>query len=188
MKRFTLVVLLIALCFLGNGIAETEAIRGKIDMNMLYAPTPTFEISLDISIVNLFIEFTENLFDKEIEKGSEYAEYDEMIEGVLIRSYDNESGDLTKIKNHYQEILKTEKWEHIVKVKDELRVSLLYAETPGVVNGIFVSFNDKQNTTFVNVYGEIDFQKLGILFGKILESNPEFLKDIKIDGKFGIKK
>ena len=116
------------------------------------------------------------------------SEYAEMIEGVFIRSYDNESGDLTKMKSRYQEILKTEDWEHIVKVKDELRVCLLYAETPGVVNGIFVSFTDKQNTTFVNVCGEIDFQKLGILFGKILESNPEFLKDIKIDGKFGIKK
>lgn len=180
MKRFTLVVLLVALCFLGNGIAETEAIRGKIDMNMSDAATPTIEVNLDQSFFNLFIKFTVNQ--------PALSEYAEMIEGVFIRSYDNESGDLTKMKSRYQEILKTEDWEHVVKVKDELRVCLLYAKTPGVVNGIFVSFTDKQNTTFVNVCGEIDFQKLGILFGKILESNPEFLKDIKMNGKFGIKK
>jgi len=180
MKRFTLVVLLVALCFLGNGIAETEAIRGKIDMNMSDAATPMIEVNLDQSFFNLFIKFTVN--------EPALSEYAEMIEGVFIRSYDNESGDLTKMKSRYQEILKTEDWEHIVKVKDELRVCLLYAETPGVVNGIFVSFTDKQNTTFVNVCGEIDFQKLGILFGKILESNPDFLKDIKMNGKFGIKK
>ncbi len=180
MKRFTLAVLLVALCFLGNGIAETEAIRGKIDMYMPDDATPTIEVNLDQSFFNLFIKFTVN--------EPVLSEYAEMIEGVFIRSYDNESSDLTKMKSRYQEILKTEDWEHIVKVKDELRVCLLYAETPGVVNGIFVSFTDKQNTTFVNVWGEIDFQKLGILFGKILESNPEFLKDIKIDGKFGIKK
>ena len=45
MKRFTLAVLLVALCFLGNGIAETEAIRGKIDMNMSDAATPTIEVN-----------------------------------------------------------------------------------------------------------------------------------------------
>lgn len=180
MKRFTLATLLIALCIFGSGMAETEAIRGKIQMNLTDAPTPTLEVNLDQSFFNLFINFTINL--------PEYAEYAEMIEGVFIRSYDNESGDLTKMKDHYQDILKTEKWEHIVRVKGELRVSLLFAETPGVVNGIFVSFTDKQNTTFVNVCGEIDFEKLGILFGQIIEKAPEFMKEFEFDGKFGSKK
>lgn len=181
MKRLTLITLLLALCFFGNGIAETEAIRGKIEMDLPIVPEALdIEVNLDKSFFDLFINFTVDL--------PEYAEYAEMIEGVFIRIYDKESGDLSKLKNHYQEVLKTEMWEHIVRVKDELSISLLFAEKPGVVHGIFVSFTDKQNTTFVNVYGEIDFQKLGILFGKILESDPEFLKDIKIDGKFGSKK
>lgn len=180
MKRLTLATLLIALCFFGNGIAETEKIRGKIEMSLADTSTPMIEVNLDQSFFNLFINFTVNL--------PEYAEYAEMIEGVFIYSYDKEAGNLTKVKNHYQNILNTENWEHILKVKDELQVSLLFAETPGVLNGIFVSFTDKKNTTFVNVYGEIDFQKLGILFGKILESGPEFLKDIKFDGKFGSQK
>lgn len=177
MKRFTLATLLVAFCFFSNGIAQTDAIRGKIEMNLPNAPTPTVEVNLDKSFFNLFINFTIKL--------PEYAEYAEMIEGVFVRSYNKESRDLTEMENHYQNILKTEKWEHIVRVKDEFHLSLLFAETPGVVNGIFISFTDEQRTTFVNVCGEIDFQKLGILFGKILESEPEFLKKLKIDGTFG---
>ncbi len=179
MKRFTLATLLVAFCFFGSSIAQTDAIRGKIEMNLPDTPTPAVEVNLDKSFFNLFINFTIKL--------PEYAEYADMIEGVFIRTYNKESKDLTKMENHYQNILETEKWQHIVKVKDQLYVSLLFAETPGVVNGIFVSFTDNQNTTFVNVCGEIDFQKLGILFGKIMESDPEFLKDLKIGGKFGNK-
>lgn len=180
MKRITLIILLAALCFFGNGIAEIDAIRGKIDMNVPIAPTPTVEINLDKSFFELFINFTVNL--------PEYAEYAEMIEGVFIRSYDKEAQDLTKMKNHYQKILKTEKWEHLVKVKDQFHISLLFADAPGVLHGIFIVFTDEHNTTFVNIFGNIDFEKLGILFRKLMESKPEFLKNLKIDtNKFQIE-
>ena len=39
--------------------------------------------------------------------------------------------------------------------------------------GIFLMFTDDKNSNFVNIYGEIDFQKLGTLFGQLLESNSE---------------
>ena len=180
MKRITLMALLAAFCFFGNGIAETDAIRGKIDMNVPNTPTPAVEINLDKSFFNLFINFTVNL--------PEYAEYAEMIEGVFIRGYDKETGNLTEMTRHYKHILKTEKWENLIKVKDQLHVSLLYGNEPGVLHGIFISFTDKHNSIFVNIFGKIDFQKLGILFGKIMESAPELMKDLKIDGKFGNKK
>lgn len=179
MKRITLATLLIALCLLGSGMAETDAIRGKIELNLPNAPTPSIEVNLNQTFFNLFIKFTIDL--------PEYAAYAEMIDGVFIRSYDKESDGMTEMKNHYQAILKTEQWDHIVKVKDELRVSLLFGDAPGVVNGVFVTFTDKEHITFVNVFGEIDFQKLGILFGKILESAPEIMKELNIDGKFGSK-
>ncbi len=179
MKRFSLITLLLAFCFFGNSIAETDAIRGKIDMNMSNAPAPTVEINLDKSFFNLFINFTVNL--------PEYAEYAEMIEGVFIRSYDKEAGNLIEITRHYQDILRTEKWENFIKVKDQLHVSLLFANEPGVLHGVFISFTDEHNTTFVNIFGKIDFQKLGILFGKIMESEPEFLKNLKIEKKLRIE-
>lgn len=177
MKRLTLTTLFVTICFFGSTIAQTNTFRGKIDMKFPDKPTPMVEVNLDQSFFNLFINFTLNL--------PEYAEYAEMIDGIFIQSYDKQSLELDNMKTHFQENLKKENWEQIVKVKDELRVSILYAETPGVLYGIFISFTDKKNTTFVNIFGEIDFQKLGILFGKIMETSPDFMKNIKIDGNFG---
>lgn len=179
MKQFSLITLLLALCFFGNGIAETDAIRGKIDMNSPTAPTPTVEVNLDKPFFNLFTNFKVDL--------PEYAEYAEMIEGVFIRSYGKKSKNLNKIKSHYQRVLKTEKWENLIKVKDQLQVSLLFADNHGVLHGIFIVFTDEHNITFVNIFGKIDFQKLGILFGKLMESEPEFLKNLKIEKKFRIE-
>lgn len=177
MKRLSLITLLLAMCIFATGTADIEITYGKIDMNLPNGPAPLIEVNLDKTFFSLFISFTMNL--------PEYAEYAEMIEGVYVRSYDKTSEELTDIINHYQDNLKTGNWEHLVKVKDKLHVSLLFADAPGVVNGIFISFTDKHNTTFVNICGNIDFQKIGILVGKIMESEPDFLKDIKFDGKFG---
>ena len=161
MKKLSLITLLFAFCFFGSGIAETDAIRGKIEMTLPNAPTPTVEVNLDKEFFNLFINFTVNL--------PEYAEYAEMIEGVFIRTYEKESENLTEMSQHYQNTLKKEKWENLIKVKEQLCVSLLFADDPGVLHGIFISFTDAHNTTFVNIYGKIDFQKLGILFGEVVK-------------------
>lgn len=177
MKIFSLITLLLAFCIFGSGIAGTDTMRGKIEMNIPNAPIPTVEVNLDSTFFNLFINFTVDL--------PEYAEYAEMVEGVFIRSYEKESEKLTVMTRHYQDTLKKEEWDDLIKVKDQLHVSLLFADTPGVVHGIFVSFTDENNAIFVNIFGKIDFQKLGILFGKIMESEPDFLKNLNINGKFG---
>ena len=178
MKRFSVVILLLAFGIFATSIAETEKSRGKIEMSIPNAPTPTTEINLDQSFFRLFINLTMNL--------PEYGQYAEMVKGVRIRSYVKESKTLTEINNHFLKILKKEKWTDIIKVKDQLNVSLLFSETPGILNGIFVSFTDENNTTFVNIFGNIDFQKLGTFFKKLMEAEPEFLKDLKIDTKFKI--
>lgn len=179
MKRFSILILLLAFGIFATGIAETEKIRGKIEMSMPDAPTPTTEINLDQSFFRLFINFTIDL--------PEYAEYAEMIEGVFIRCYDKDSGNLTKMVSHYHKILKTQKWENLIKVKEQLHVSLLFADEPGILHGIFISFIDEQKITFVNIFGKIDFQKIGLLFGKLVKSEPEFLKNLKIEKKFRIE-
>lgn len=179
MKRFSLITLLLAFCFFSNGIAETDAIRGKIEMNVPNTSAPNFEINLDKKFFNHFFNSTINL--------PEHAEYVKMIEGVFIRSYGKEAGNLIEITLHYQNILKTEKWEKLIKVKGQLHVSLLFADNPDVLHGIFIVLIDEHNTTFVNIFGKIDFQKLGILFGKLKESKPEFWEDLKFDIKFRIE-
>ena len=187
MKRSTLTVLLIgiafliACCFFTNGHAlnndGTETVRGKIEMNLPDAPVPKVEINLDKSLLDLFISFgvasnPKLAGDKSVDL-SEYATYTEMLKGASIQTYDKEIKDLNRIVAHYRGILENEKWEHLVKIRDKFNLSLLYDEKPGILHGIFLMFIDDGNLNFVNIYGEIDFQKLGALFGQLLESNSE---------------
>ena len=187
MKRSTLTTLLIgiafliACCFFTDGHAlnndGTETVRGKIEMNLPDAPVPKVEINLDKSLLDLFINFgiasnPKLTGDKSVDL-SEYAAYTEMLKGASIRTYDKEMKDLNRIVDHYRGILENEKWEHLVKIRDKFNLSLLYAEKPGILHGIFLMFTDDRNSNFVNIYGEIDFQKLGALFGQLLESNSE---------------
>ena len=102
-----------------------------------------------------------------------YTAYAEMLKGAAVRAYDKETEDLNQIIDHYRGMLAEEKWENIVKVADKFNLSLLYAEEPGILHGIFVTIIDDESWSFVNIYGEIDFQKLGVLFGRIMASNSE---------------
>ncbi len=187
MKRSTLTTLLAGIaflavcCFFTNGHAQNsnveETVRGKIEMDLPDAPVPKVEITLDKSLLGLFINFgiashPELSGDKSIDV-SEYAAYAEMLKGVSIRSYDKEMKDLDRMVDHYRGILENEKWEHLVKIRNKFDLSLLYAEKSDIVHGIFIMFTDDGNSGFVNIYGEIDFQKLGTLFGQLLESNSE---------------
>ena len=146
-------------------------------MNLPDAPVPKVAINLDRSLLDLFINFgiTSNpkfTGDDSIDL-SEYRAYAEMLKGASIRTYDKEMRDLNRIVDHYRDILENEKWECLVKTTDKFDLNLLYAEEPGIVHGIFLMFTDDSSSGFVNIYGEIDFQKLGALFGQILESNSE---------------
>lgn len=187
MKKSALTALLTSIaflavcCFFTNGHAQNgnvgETVPGQIEMNLPDAPVPKMEITLDKSLLGLFINFgiashPELSGDKSID-ASEYMAYAEMLKGASIRAYDGEMRDLNRIVDHYRGILETEKWEHLIKIRDTFDLSLLYSEKPGIVNGIFLMFTDNGNSSFVNIYGEIDFQKLGTLFGQLLESNSE---------------
>ena len=195
MKRSTLTTLLAGIaflavcCFFTNGHAQNsdvgETVRGKIEMNLPDAPVPKVEINLDKSLLGLFVN-DKSLLSLFVNFGiasnpklagdgsmdlSEYAAYAEMLKGASIRTYDEEMKDLNRIVDHYRSTLENEKWEHLVKIRDKFDLSLLYSEKPGIVNGIFLMFTDGGSSGFVNIYGEIDFQKLGTLFGQLLESN-----------------
>ena len=178
MKKSTLTVLLIgiafliACCFFTNGHARiknvAETVRGQIAINLPDAPIPKVEININFGIASN----PKLAGDKSVDL-SEYAAYTEMLKGASIRTYDKEMKDLNRIVGHYRSILKNEKWEHLVKIRDKFDLSLLYAEKPGILHGIFLMFTDDGNSSFVNIYGEIDFQKLGALFGQLLETDSE---------------
>ena len=187
MKKFTLTALfvgiafLIVCCLFTNGHAQNgtveETVRGKIAMDLPDAPAPKVKINLDKSLLGLFINVgiasNPKLAGDGLIDPSEYTAYAEMLKGASIRTYDGEMKDLNRMVDHYRGTLENGKWEHLVKIRDKFDLSLLYSEKPGIVNGIFLMFTDDGNSGFVNIYGEIDFQKLGTLFGQLLESNSE---------------
>ena len=183
MRKFTLIALLIVSCVLTNvyaltnGTEKTEAIRGKIEMDPPNASVPKVQINLDQTFFNLIINFGIASIpkpdgDQPIDIAA-YTEYADMLKGAAVRAYDKEAEDLNQIMEHYQGVLENEKWEHIVKVKDKFNLSLLYAEEPGILQGIFATIIDDESWSFVNVYGDIDFQKLGVLFGQLMKSSSE---------------
>ena len=174
MKRLNLITLTLVFCIFSSGIAKNESIRGKIEMNLPNTPKPTLEVNLNKTFFNLLISSNENITEKIVE----YAKYAEMIEGIFIRIYDKKAINSTNMADHYKNVLKMEKWEDLIKIKDKFSVSLLFADAPGIVNGVFISYTDQHFTAYANIYGKIDFEKLGTLMGKIIESAPEFMGDI----------
>ena len=183
MRKFTLIALLIVSCVLTNvyaltnGTEKTGAIRGKIEMDPQDTSAPKVQINLDQTFFNLIINFgiaslPKTDGDPPIDMAT-YTEYANMLKGAAFRAYNKEAEDLNQIIEHYQGALTNEKWEHIVKVKDKFNLSLLYAEEPGILHGIFATIIDDEGWSFANIYGEIDFQKLGVLFGRIMESSSE---------------
>ncbi|MDE0425962.1 MAG: DUF4252 domain-containing protein [Candidatus Poribacteria bacterium] len=183
MNRFTLTALLIVCCLftvgyaLTNGVAKAETIRGKIAMDLPDASAPKMVINLDKTFFNLLINFGVASIPKSDgdppTNMTAYTEYADMLKGAAVRAYDKETEDLNQIVDRYQGILADEKWEHIVKVTDKFNLSLLYAEEPGILHGIFVTIIDDESWSFVNIYGEINFQKLGALFGRVMASSSE---------------
>ena len=162
---------------LTKGVAKTETLRGKIAMDMPDASAPTVVINLNQTFFNLLINFgiasiPKSEGEQPIDMAS-YTVYADMLKGAAVRAYDKDAEDLNQIIDHYQGILADEKWEHTVKITDKFNLSLLYAEEPGILHGIFATIIDDESWSFVNIYGEIDFQKLGMLFGRIMASGSE---------------
>ncbi len=183
MRKFALTALLIVSCVLTNvyaltnGTEKTETIHGKIAMDLPDASAPKMVINLDKTFFNLLINFGMASIPKSDGDPptdmTAYTAYADMLKGAAVRAYDKETEDLNQIIDHYQSRLADEKWEHIVKIKDKFNLSLLYAEEPGILHGIFATIIDDEGWSFVNIYGEIDFQKLGALFGRVMASSSE---------------
>ncbi len=184
MERFPLTFLLLGVVFFAaccafsngfaqtNNVAEVEVMFGKIEMDVPDAPLPKMAFNLDRDFFKLFMTSGSHL-KLAGDKSVVLTEHIEMLNGAAIRTYNKETEDLKNVIDHYQEIFEAKKWERLVKIEDKFDLSLLYAEEQGIVHGIFLMFTNDKETSFVNIYGEMDFQKLGVLFGQFLESNSE---------------
>ena len=108
-----------------------------------------------------------------------------MIKGVYVRGYEN-GENLDQMLRHYENKLKVGEWETIVKAKEGdgiVRVALLFDEE--IVSGVFIMVTGAKETLFVNIFGHIDFEKVGDIISNLENMNLNLdlpqLKDLKID-------
>ena len=180
--NFTQLVVLLSLLFtIGNGIAETqdENIKGRINFDFPDVSEAKIEINVSSKL------FT--LLTKSVEHEPEIGKLVAMIEGVYVRSYEN-GENLDQMLRHYENKLKVGEWEIIVKAKNEdeiVRVDLLFDEE--IVSGVFIMVAGAKETILINIFGHIDFEKVGDVICNLENMNLNLdlpqLKDLKIDSE-----
>ena len=124
-------------------------------------PNPSSEPTVEINLTNKLI----NLVMKSM-NSSQNVEMVKMLKGIYVRTYRHVGDDM---RLYYQDKLKLEDWEVLVKVKeknDVVEINLLYDED--VVYGIFVIVkSDNSEITFVNIVGEIAPELISELLGNL---------------------
>ena len=147
--------LIAAIGFLG-GIAIGQEMRGRIPFDVADAPEPTIAVNLSGKLLALI--------SQSVKHEPDMAELAAMIGGIYVRGYDTASGGIDAMVRHCESIIKRDKWELIVKVKEkEDRINVYLLADTDVVHGIFVMVANPDETIFVNIFGKIDFNKVGNL-------------------------
>ncbi|MYF97744.1 DUF4252 domain-containing protein [Candidatus Poribacteria bacterium] len=162
LKR-TLTVLFTVLCFalwiipIHQVLAQEKQLtkKGLIPFDYLDELEANVEVNLTDKLINLVT--------KTVSSKPEVAELIQMIDGIYLRTYGKYGHAESEMIKYYQDKLKKNKWEVLVKIKDGsknkhdeiVEISLLYDED--VAYGIFVilaSF-DPDEVTLINIVGEI---------------------------------
>ena len=153
-------------------------VKGVIAFDFPNAPEPKIEVNLTGKLIALAAKAAKV---QAAEQGQELTELLDMVKGVYVRGYDSNTENLDQMLRHYENKLKKDKWEVIAKVKEEnetVQVSALLDQD--IVRGLFVIVTNKDETFLVNIFGQIDFEKLGKLLGSLKGLNLPSLEDLNI--------
>ena len=167
MKRYGnlawLATFLAVLFIIGIGVAQAAEelkIKGQIPFDFPNPPEAKIEMNLNGKLLSLFA--------KSAKPEPKITELIAMVEGIQIRGYAGDIDNRDQIIRHYENKLKKEKWEVIAKVKEKnetVQVRLLFDEE--MVRGLFVMVSGTDETIMVNIFGHIDFEKVGELLGNL---------------------
>ncbi len=160
---------------------ETEQ-KGRIRFDLPNAPEPKVEVNLTDNLINLVT--------KSMSAKPEVTELIQMIDGIYVRTYETTAADeiiATALVNYYQNVLKKNKWEVLVKIKESdeiVEISLLFDDD--VAYGIFVIVvsSKPREVTFVNIVGEIAPDKISELLGNLSNFG---MTDIDLDSTLKAK-
>ncbi|MDE0018569.1 MAG: DUF5694 domain-containing protein [Candidatus Poribacteria bacterium] len=111
-----------------------------------------------------------NLVTKSVSDQPEVVELIQMLDGIYVRTYDRATIDEKKLVNYFQDSVKKDQWELLVKIQENsetVEIHLLFDEDK--VYGIFaiVIAKGSGEATFVNIVGEIAPERVEELLGNL---------------------
>ncbi|MXV75886.1 DUF4252 domain-containing protein, partial [Candidatus Poribacteria bacterium] len=111
-----------------------------------------------------------NLVTKSVSDQPEVVELIQMLDGIYVRTYDRGTIDEKKLVNYFQDSVKKDQWELLVKIQENnetVEIHLLFDEDK--VYGIFAIVIAKRSgeATFVNIVGEIAPERVEELLGNL---------------------
>ena len=166
-RLFTLLFLVLPLTLTYSAVAQQDKSdeTEKKGLILFDFPEP-LEAKVEVNLTAKLI----NLVTKSVSNQPEVAELIQMLDGIYVRTYDRITIDEKKLVNYFQQRLKADKWEVLVKIKEEnevVEISLLFDED--TVYGIFVIVIPETSgeATFVNIVGQIAPERIEELLGSL---------------------
>ena len=171
MKQVAQIVVLAAVLFIFMGIMtsdeafaeaqkENEKIKGHIAFDFPNALEAKVEVNLSSKLISLVAKGTKS--------EPEVTELLNMLKGVYVRVYENDTTTFNELTRHYEDKLEKEKWEVIAKIKEEgetVQVRILLGED--TIFGLFVMVAGEIEVTLVNIVGEINPERIGELLANL---------------------
>ena len=180
MLLFRLVFSALLLTLMPSAIAQQDK-SDKTDKKglILFDYPERVEAKVEVNLTAKLI----SLVTKSVSDTPEVVELIQMLDGIYVRTYDRATVDETKLVNYFQDRLKKDQWEVLVKIKESsetVEINLLFDEDK--VYGIFVMVIPKlpQEVTFVNIVGEIAPERVEELLGNLSNFGAT---DINLGGK-----
>ncbi|MDE0684678.1 MAG: DUF4252 domain-containing protein [Candidatus Poribacteria bacterium] len=166
-RLFTLLFLVLSLALMHSAVAQQDKSDKTHPKGLILFDFPeSLEAKVEVNLTAKLI----NLVTKSVSNQPEVAELIQMLDGIYVRTYDRITIDEKKLVNYFRQRLKKDKWEVLVKIKEEsevVEISLLFDED--TVYGIFVIVIPETSgeATFVNIVGQIAPEHIEELLGSL---------------------
>ena len=164
---FILPFLVLSLIPIQSAVAQQEKSDDTESKGLIIFDFPApLEAKVEVNLTAKLI----NLVTKSVSNTPEVAELIQMVDGIYVRTYDRVTIDEQELVDYFQRRLKEDKWEILVKIKEEsevVEISLLFDED--MVYGIFaiVIPETSGEATFVNIVGKIAPERIEDLLGNL---------------------
>ena len=167
MQLFTLLFLTLSLTLTHSAVAQQDKSDETDRKGLIRFDIPESLAKLEVNLNAKLI----NLVTKSESSTPEVAELIQTVEGIYVRTYNRDlSIGKKNIVQYFQEKLKEDQWEGLVKIKEDretIEINLLFDET--TVYGIFIIVAPKmpEEVTFINIVGKIAPGRIEALLGNL---------------------